>query len=369
MRRWILWLVSLSLLFGLTGCSDTAPLKEKLIIEGIGVDYAENRFEVTLQVYAPSTEGVSKKGYQTFSAVGETLYQALRLVDENTGKYSYYSDTKVVVFSLDALQKGLWNNVEYFVRSSEMGSNVALAATRGRAADLLTVEGEGNNIPARVLSNALHYGKSDVGPISGELMTVSAMLVNDWGEVSLPMLAVEKKEGKGYPYFDGVLCFHQDTPQYQMTEQEKWVYNWMHEYYDDRAFVLPYDNHLYALQIRDSKRKIKVYVDKDVPVFTVSLTLTCDIMETNSAHGVVLTDLEDLKTKMEETVSNLTRSTLQQVAVTQQCDVFDLGRTLRKQHHDFVRRAGDLSTALKNSRFECITEVIIARAGQGSVDE
>ena len=369
MKRLLIVLVSLALIFCLTGCEDTAPLKEKLIVEGIAVDYANQLFEVTLQVYASASNQTAQGRYQLFSAKGSTLYQALRLVDENIGKYSYYSDTKVIVFSVASLKRGLWNNLEYFVRSSEMGSNVALAAAYGRAADLLKIEGEGVNMPSRVLSNALHYGKSDVGPISGELMTVSAMMVNPWAEVSLPVLAVHQNQGKMYPYLNGILCFAQEQPSYQLSEQEKWVYNWMHEYYDDRAYVLPFDGHPYALQIRESKRKITVSIANGSPIFTVQLTLTCDIMETNSPHGVLLTRLDELKQQLQETVNEMTVSTLQRVVNQQGCDVFDLGRTLQKQQYAYALQAGNMQKALKNSRFICQSRVIIARAGQGSVDE
>jgi spore germination protein KC len=353
--------------FSLCGCGDTTPLKEKLVVQGIAVDVEKDAFSVTLQIYAPSAKEGDPGKYQMLEAKGQTIFEALKLVDENSGKQSYYSDTKVIVFSFDSLKKGLWANLEYFIRSSEIGSNVCLAVTDGKAVDLLTVENEGVNMPSKLLSNLLHYGKTISKPICGELMTVSSNLLGENADVSIPIVQPLEKQGKKYPVMNGVLCFKQGLPAFALSEQHKWAYNWIHGYYDDRAFVLPFGDHRYSLQFQEAKTRVRVDFLENSPVFTFSVSVECDVMETNSPFGLALKDMEDFQSALEKEIEEQTLEAIQKGFVEKGCDVFDLGRALQKYQPDYYKSLSDWRKTVQKATFACKADVRIERAGQGKV--
>ncbi len=350
-----------------SGCNAT-PLKEKLIVQGIGVDVAEQGFLVTLQVYAPSADNTAQSDFQLFSAEGKTVYQALRHIDENTGKRSYFSDTEVVIFSYQSLQQNLWHNLEYFIRSNEMSTDVCMAVSMENAAELFQIEKEGLNMPAKVISNALHYGKSDARPFSGELMTVSSRLLSAGGDISLPIVQIETRDQKQYLRLNGVLCFQGERPSYSMSEQQKWVYNWLHEYYDDRALVFPFHQQLYSAQIRSANSKITTDVKNGVPHFQLSLALECDIWETNSAKGILLSQMDELQQALQTYVQTLTLQTVRTVFSQQNCDVFEFGRVLQKQQPHFFKGMNNWRSIMPLCNFTCQADVVIARAGQGNIE-
>lgn len=369
MKRPLLLLLSTVLSVLLCGCSATTPLKERLVVEGIAIDRTEDRFLVTLQVYSPSSDTTTQKENQLFQATGDTVFQALRLIDENIGKQSFFSDTKVIAFSYDALQQGLWSNLDYFMRSSEIGSNVCLAATGGKAADLFQIEEEGVNMPSKVLANALHYGKSQSLSASGELMSVASDLLIQNADVSLPVVEVQETQDKKYPVLNGILCFQGEKPRYQMSPQDQWVYNWLHEYQDDRSFVLPFQGRAYSLYFQKTDHRLTVEIREGVPCFRVDLTVECDIMEINREVILDVDGLKPLQAALEEHMERLTLSTLERVVVQEQCDVFRLGRTLEKQQPEYYKTLEDWRTQMTKCRFACNVKATVARAGQGNVEE
>ena len=364
MKRWIGLALSVGLLFCLCGCN-TTPLKEKLIVQGIGVDVAQEDFLVTVQVYSPSADNTASSESQLFSAQGKTVFEALRLIDENVGKYSYYSDADVIVFSVDALKRGLWKNLEFFIRSSEIGSNVPLAATEGKAADLFLMEKEGNNMPSQVLANALHYGKSDISAISGELMTVGATLLTKQGDVSLPVVKLNQKENKSYLLLDGVLMFQGDTPCGHLGQEDLWAYNWLNGYFDDRGFVLPYEGVTYSLIIRKCKPTFTATLRQGAPHISVKLELTCDLMESDSPTGMDEISLQGLEQAVQKRVEQLTLATLQKVVCENKSDVFRLERVLKQQQPAFFKTLKDPKAVMAEYTFDCDATVRFARAGQG----
>ncbi|MBR3844268.1 MAG: Ger(x)C family spore germination protein, partial [Clostridia bacterium] len=337
MRVKLCLLLSIVLCFSLTGCSQPTPLKDKLIVEGIGVDFEEEKFQVTVQVYSPSGDSQSKGESQMFSEKGETVGEALAQIDKNLGKTSFYADTKVIVLSYKALQRGLWSNLDVFIRSSEMGSNVCVAATNEKPSDLFSIEKEGNNMPAKVLADGLRYGKNNNSPVSGELMRVAQGLMDESVTVSMPVVKITEKDKKKYPLFEGILCFLGDQPVYVLDESMKWVYHWMNDYSDQRSFLVDEKDGKVSLLFRNSQIKVDASIQNQGPHFDISLKAVGEVAESSAPYSMSQVELEKLKVKAEEKMKKMILSTLEQVVNEKGCDAFRLGKTLRKQQSDYLK--------------------------------
>lgn len=359
-----LWCVILSISLVLTfcGCDQVTPLKDKLIVEGIAIDKQEDAFLVTLQVYLPSSDTKGGSSHQMFSGTGETVYAALSKIDEDLGKISFYADTKVILISKEALAQGLWQVIDPFVRSSEMGSNVCMAAVKGKAAELFGIEQEGNLMPAQILANGLRYGSSANAPVSGELMQVAAGLEDDAATVAIPMVGVEEKDEKKTPVYQGILCFQGDRPYYEMNQEMKWVYNWLNDYRDGRGWTVTAGENRVSLLFRQTKTKVTARVEQGVPHFTLTVEATCEVTESNRSltqQGVIQVAQAagaDMKRQIGQTL---------QIVVNQKgCDVFRLGKNMKKQQSEYFKSCSSWQEVCKTARFTVDAQVDITRVGQ-----
>ncbi len=372
MKRLLCLLVSAALTACLTACGGAPPLKERLIVEGIAVDEAaegeEEGFALTVQAYAPSSENTTHNRYQLFRATGKTVYEALRTIDQNTGRESFFADTQVILFSAAVLERGLWPNLDFFMRSSEMGNNVCLAMTKGKAADLLTVEGQGDRMPAGVLADMLHYGKSKVERFSGEMMTVGARLTVPYADLTLPLLAVERQGEGRRAVLAGVTCFIDDRPAFVLNGQMTWAYNWIRGYADERAFVLPFRGELCALRFQRIQAAIESAVEEGRPRFTLRLKAGCNVSETAAFQAVTLENLPEFETALAKKMEQTVEQTLQTVFLQQHCDVFDLGRSLIQQHPAYFQTLSSWRQTIPLCTVQCEAEVSVKRAGQLDVN-
>ena len=367
MRRMLCLFLSIGISLMGTGCSNATPLKEKLIVEGIGIDFDQEEFVVTLQVYAPSSNESEGGEGQLFTQRGRTVQEALAQIDKNLGKTSFFADTKVIVLSYQALQQGLWKVIDVFVRSSELGSNVCVVATENNPVDVFSIEKEGNNMAAKILANGLRYGRSDSAPVSGELMRVVQGLMDESVTVSMPMVKVEEKEGKKYPVFERVLCFKEDKPVYQMNEEMKWVYHWMNQYDDKRSFLVEDQGNWVSLLLHQSKVSTTVTVEHQKPLFLVELTIKAEVGEVSSPHLLTEEGIKGLQVITQEKMEGMINKTLETVINQQNCDVFRLGKTLKKQQSAYYKSLSSWYDTMKNSTYNVQVELEITRVGGQAV--
>ncbi len=367
MKRALCLLVSVVLCFTFVGCGQSTPLKDKLIVEGIGVDVEGENFSVTVQVYAPSGGEGSSGESQMFEERGTTVGEALAQIDKNLGKTSFYADTKVIVLSYEAIKRGLWNILDVFIRSSELGSNVCVVATKEKPSHLFSIEKEGNNMPAKVLANGLRYGRNDSAPVSGELMRVVQGLMDESVTVSIPMVKTVEKEGKKYPVFEGVLCFSGDTPAFELDEITKWTYHWMNNYDDKRSFLVQQQEETTGLLLHHSKVTLDVEIINQTPHFNISLTVVGEVAETTNPNRLTEQGLKELKNKTQLQMQEMIQNALQRVVNEKGCDVFRLGKTLRKQQSEYYKSLSSWQETMKQSTYSVQVDLELTRVGQQAV--
>ena len=367
MKVWLCLLLSMAVCFSMVGCGQNTPLKDKLIVEGIGVDLEGELYSVTVQVYSPSSGEDSGGESQLFEEKGESIGKALAQIDKNLGKTSFYADTKVILLSQKALEKGLWNLLDVFIRSSEMGSNVCVAATNEPPAQLFSIEKEGNTMPSKMLANGLRYGRNDSSPVSGELLRIVQGLMDESVSVSIPMVKTVEKEGKKYPEFEGILCFQGDKPCYVMDESMKWVYHWMNNYADQRSFLIEQTDGVTGILLHESRVSINSEIQNGTPTFFIQLSLEGEVAETNILDGLSEEGMKELKTTAQKIMERLTVETLQQMVNIQKCDVFRLGKTLRKQQSDYFKEMSSRERVMEQATYTVQVDLDINRVGQQAV--
>ncbi len=367
MKRMLCLLLSVVMCLGMMGCGQATPLKDKLIVEGIGVDVEKDMFSVTVQVYSPSSGEGSPGESQMFGETGKTVGEALAQIDKNLGKTSFYADTKVIVLSYEALKRGLWKVLDVFIRSSEMGSNVCVVATKDKPSHLFSIEKEGNNMPAKVLANGLRYGRNDSAPVSGEMMRIVQGLMDESVTVSIPMVKTVEKKGKKYPVFEGVLCFSGDTPVLELDETTKWTYHWMNNYDDKRTFLVKQKEEEIGLLLHDSRVSIDAKIQNQLPHFEISLTVVGEVAETVGPNRLTEQGLKDLKKKTQKQMQEMMETALHQVVNEKGCDVFRLGKTLRKQQSKYYKSLSSWKETMKQSTYSVQVDLDLTRVGQQAV--
>lgn len=140
MRKWRIVLILGLCLFLLTGCTQASSLKERLIVQCIGVDRTETG--VRLSVNAFQSKGVEAGEENSgenlvLSAEGETMTRAVENLKALTGKEPFFSHNRAILLGEDTARQGTEEIFRFFNGNYQNNCGVPVFLTRGSAETVL----------------------------------------------------------------------------------------------------------------------------------------------------------------------------------------------------------------------------------------
>lgn len=155
----------------MTGCKSTGRnLRDMSIVEGMGVDFSEDKVQVTVQMLNLFKEGTGSEalsGNVTINTEGSgaSISSAIKGISQKISKNLFFGQNRIVVFGKEFAEKELKSNLDYFLRSGNSRADLLLCMTEDTAKK--TMESKENDaiVPAESIASLL---------ISGEAKGISA---------------------------------------------------------------------------------------------------------------------------------------------------------------------------------------------------
>lgn len=136
---WLFILVFLAALFP-ESLSDQAKLNMRVIITGIGIDYSDDKYNITSQVVLPQngSESGGISAHTTYvKADGETISEALHQVSYKLGKVAEFSHVEFVLIGESMRQFNLAGSLDYLFRNFKLKNSVMLLCCQGEAGETI----------------------------------------------------------------------------------------------------------------------------------------------------------------------------------------------------------------------------------------
>ncbi len=133
-------IILISFIFLLSGCYDYNELNDLAIITGVGIDYEDNMYKVTFEIFSTKKTGETSGATSayTVSAKGKTLTEAFMNNGNNMDKVAYYDHVEIVLVSEEIAKSHLEDVSEYIVRASNFRNEVYLVVAKDvEAEDIL----------------------------------------------------------------------------------------------------------------------------------------------------------------------------------------------------------------------------------------
>lgn len=110
MRRWMAVVLLFAVL--LCGCMQSVELKERGIVQAIGVDYDDGFYTVTLQIFNPQSTGqtsfdASKLNNKVIQVQGSSISDALRRATLQNGRKMFLGNNKIIVIGRETAEGGI----------------------------------------------------------------------------------------------------------------------------------------------------------------------------------------------------------------------------------------------------------------------
>ena len=193
----LLALLSLiALLF--SGCSTDRryELKDRAIVQAIGVDYhpETESYQVSLQIFTPSSDSqlsIVDPGMvnnTVLTVEGKGIAEALSQADKKHGKHIFYGHNKLLILGQETAKSDIRGIIQYFNRDNQTRPNLDLVVAQGEAREILSAKVDDSILPAKSVQRILARGMESGGSYRSQLVSVVNALESSSGSPQIPCM-------------------------------------------------------------------------------------------------------------------------------------------------------------------------------------
>ena len=362
-----------------TGCfSGEQDIKNTTVLQGIGIDYDEEKdeYKLTVEIFDISHAtgmGEAEAGNLTklIEVSGSTVSGAVEKITLEIGKSLIYSQERVLVIGETALEKGLSNITDFFIREYKTRGNLLVAvADNCTAADIMKAD-EGNiSFPARELQVLLESGDVNGYTTAIDIATVTELTKDDTSSVFIPCLGIKEEDESKYAYLSGFEILKNDKPVGKLSLSQGRGMLFIND--DINGGIITIKNEkigLATLKIVKSSTRIGVDVDSTAR-FTVNIDCTADITEVQDHSDASITnkDAEIIGKEAEKYVNKIVSSALEKCLDDYSADVFGMTRRVWILHPSYYRANKDsMEKNLTSDKVKVNVDFKVRRIGQGNM--
>lgn len=178
----------------LTSCFRSEQLNERMLVQAIGVDLIDGVIEITLQVYAPATQGGSgisatPDNAKIVKAKGTTITQAIQNATLTQGKTVFMGHNRIIVLGSDLAKDGIIATLDYFSSNATTRHNINVVIAEEKASDILTAKINQGIVPAETLEKMVKRAY-ELGLLKNvKLYELLSTLQNNYESATLPIIS------------------------------------------------------------------------------------------------------------------------------------------------------------------------------------
>lgn len=196
--RWIFAILFIALMS--CGCSSITEIDQRSIVHAVGIDKSDEGYEVSLQIFFPSSSGgdtpvdVSKSNTKVVSAVGDTIYDGVKGCERLLGGEAFMGHNKFIIFGSSLYDEDMEELLGWFRKENENYLGVTVGYGERTAKEVLDINLTDGASAVENMELIHSYGVKNGITAKGDLL----MLFNDLALTSksgfLPVFSVKDKE-------------------------------------------------------------------------------------------------------------------------------------------------------------------------------
>ncbi|MBD0384078.1 Ger(x)C family spore germination protein [Paenibacillus sedimenti] len=225
----------------LAGCWNRKEVNQIFFVSAGGIEKKENKVRLTIQFLRPKEKEQQKKESSaiTLTTQGETIFEALRLLNLRVSRKGFWSHAYAIVLSEEIAKEGILPYLDLFRRDHEMRQDMVLIIT-DKPEQLLRSVPNIEMVLARELKDSMKGGSKFAGiPVFSTLHEVAKMLYSKSPYAAITHVTVDEKSKKFR--IDGVSFFQKDRMVGTFKEKDVSGWHWLTGDIKSTIITLPCD--------------------------------------------------------------------------------------------------------------------------------
>lgn len=366
----ILIIIVLSL--AVCGCSPNHfNLNERAMVQAIGIDFENDEYIITSQVFLPSgkTEGEGESQNTVYTTKGKTIANALNDIMLMQGRKTYIGNNKVVVLGESTAADGIEKVINYFDTNHETRLNTVMLVAKGKASDVVSAKIKQGVTPGDTIEKIVVNGRGNGKVVNVSLIDLLRSFYNDNKCGYIAAAKTEKDdEGNENIKIDGTAVFSGGALTGYLTDDETGGLMFIESKIKNAMINLETESLGQAgVRIMSVDTRCKTAVENETPVFTFEISVKGMIEElyTDDAYKIdSKTVVSQIEKALESKITEQASAVLNKLTKEYNADILGLGRKLRQKEPAFYEsRKNNLQGMLKSCKFKIIVKPKIEASG------
>lgn len=361
----------------LSGCSTPGlELKNRLIVQAIGIDATQDGVRVTLQTLNTEMAGNPNSGAdlgevtRCLTVEGATVSEAISNAAKSEGKQPLLSQNRLIVFGRETAKNGIFTHLDYFVRNASTRLTVPVAVSDTTAEALVSASLGENVLSADSITDILDGARYNTNIVSQALYEFVNQLSSELTDAYIPVLRTEEEAGESKISMYSVGVFQDDRMIYELSSDDVTALMLLTDKAQSGYFSV--DNEAYAaqtvLKIKKTNTKIKSEMQNGKILFNVQVKMTVDISETRSDTPFSLDEeyLRQTEVLAQQRICEMIEAAVHRCFLEQNSDPFGFGQRFWQRHPtQFKSNIVHWGDTLPTVEVETRANVSVERVGNG----
>lgn len=351
-------------------------LSQLMIMQGIGIDSTNNGFKVTVEILnneqsgSPAGNGNSDNKTKIYTAEGETVGEALRMLVTKSGNEPMFAHNRVIVIGEEAANKSLADILDFFQRNYDSrASQLLCVAKNTRAENIIRAKLLSDTIKSRILENMLEESAKQSLVPKVRIIDAVNYMKDETSGLCIPAVRLQKNgENENYD-LDGCAVFGRDNTfsMYISSEAAEGI-AFLNDEIEEGVISADLPNGQKAsFYINKGKSKYTITQENGRLHYNLKIKISCDLEGVQGAEyfntdtGVI----EAFQSAVGEAVCKKAENTILVLQGRHGADVVRYGKRLRLKENDLYNiLKNDWDKIFPEIKLTITTDVTIRRIGE-----
>lgn len=342
--------------FALCSCTSTTQMRDRAIIEAIGIDYKDGKYTVSLKEHTQSEKG--EEGIITSS--GKTLFDALKNAEASDGKQIFYGHSGIFLIGKGAALNGMQSVFDFMNSNYQISLNASVLYCNSDAKKIIELEEFSKNNSNFSIDRIEERGKSvDVTVI--EALKTSYNLN---GQFVLPLVEVDSDNNIK---IENCVVFKENKPKILLNSQETMGLNLLLGNIRDGVFVTKQNGKNISVNVVSQNCDIDIIYDDAVTNANINISAHGNVSEfgTVGDAGERKAQLINVESDVEKQIKEAVLSALEKSVTQKQCDILYFAQRIKKSDESLYKKLQKKSfeKMLSNMKFNITVDFSIRHSG------
>lgn len=347
-------ILSLIILFCLSGCWNYKELNDYSIVSGVAIDKVGDEYETSVLISNlpknNSDENSSESNVVVYSEKGSSIFDSLKKIGLISPKELYFGSFSVLVISEEVAKDGINNAVDFFIRYPSSRKNFYIVLSRDvKAKDTLKIMTPLSSFPSQNITDNIKSTKDLQGIIfSLDFNHLLSTILTDGIEPTINCIEVkgdieegssqenlESSEQKSYTKLGNLGIFRDDKLVDWANHDESLGINIINGKTSEMYLDLEYDDGYVVVDSTSFSSKVSVELKDNKPIVNINLSGEARIIEVKGRVDLKDSDvIEELQEKANNKIKKQVNKALK-LAIENETDIFGFGKMFYQEYPDY----------------------------------